>query len=132
MLGSLLCGVLLGAALSQTRNTPSSADLSMLEGGQVILLGEIESSVKTNAYGAKCFLNVVARVSGDSTISSEGRILLYFPKGEEATYSRYDSIWVKGRLSLLKSKYPSYLAYLQKKGIHHSVFASGVELAGTR
>ena len=88
--------------------------------------------MKTNAYGAKCFLNVSGRVSGDSIIDSDGRILLYFPRGEEITYSRYDSIWVKGRLNPVKSRYPSYLAYLHKKGIGHSLFASDVELAGTR
>ncbi|MEM8898379.1 MAG: ComEC/Rec2 family competence protein [Bacteroidota bacterium] len=132
LFGSLICGMLLGAALSQTREIKDNTHLKQHEGEQVVLLGEIESSVKTNAYGAKCFLSISARIEGDSTIRSEGRILLYFPKGEKVSYSRYDSIWVKGRLTSVKSKYPSYLAYLHKKGIAHSMFASKVELAGTR
>ncbi|MEM7514182.1 MAG: DUF4131 domain-containing protein, partial [Bacteroidota bacterium] len=124
LLGSLICGMLLGAALSQTREAKNSTHLKPLEGEPVVLLGEIESSVKTNAYGAKCFLKVSGRVSGDSIINSDGRILLYFPKGEKVIYSRYDSIWLKGRLNPVKSKYPSYLTYLQKKGIEHSLFAT--------
>ncbi len=132
LLGCLICGILLGAALSQTRERTSHEDLISLEGKQVVLLGEIESSVKTNAYGSKCFLNLSARVVGDSTISTEGKILLYFPKGEQVSYSRYDSIWVKGWLNPVKSKYPSYLAYLQKKGISHSLFATKTDLSGSR
>lgn len=129
---SLVCGAFLGGGLARSHSKPTGEELIPYEGEQVLLLGEIDSPVKKNAYGEKCFLQIAAIQQDDELTYCKGKVLLYFPRGQGVTYSRFDSIWVKGSIRKVKSKYPSYLSYLHKKGITHCLFASDTHRQGSR
>ncbi|MEM6768215.1 MAG: DUF4131 domain-containing protein, partial [Bacteroidota bacterium] len=82
---SLVCGAFLGGGLARSHSKPTGEELIPYEGEQVLLLGEIDSPVKKNAYGEKCFLQIAAIQQDDELTYCKGKVLLYFPRGQGVT-----------------------------------------------
>lgn len=89
---------------------------------QVSIVGKIVSKVKTNDYGRKAWMEVIAYRKDSSWVSAAGKLQLYINPKIDSAFDKHDTLYIHADIRDISSKYSGYLTYLKNNGIHHAAY----------
>jgi len=118
----------LGAAYRAGTTWKADAGLAVENCTTVQLAGVIASKPKSNDRGVKAWIEVYGYVREGQFYRVSEKVQLY-TDGKTA-FSKYDTVFVTASLRDVWSRYPGYMAYLQRNGIRFSAYAESVARGG--
>ena len=130
-----LCIYLIAFGLGAVRQSISSPKasgeaLEAINCQQVYLMGYASSAVKTNEWGQKVWMDLIAVQKDSQWHSQKGRIQLYLNADMEAgnQLSEHDSLLVLADVVNVQSPHSGYVEYLHRHGIFYAAYVKAVEV----
>ncbi len=107
---------------------PNISELEAYNCQEIEILAMVTGPVKQNDYGVKADIQLCGIKQGAKIVTLDQSILLKASHSD--SLHRYDSIWAKVYLSNVQSAYPSYLKYLERKGIQYTGKVLAIQIIG--